>query len=105
VNGTEKYSVRVIHCDHRASDEQVYAALCRAPLPLSRAWRKLEVASKVLIKMNITWRPDKIRHFAGWRQELVDEAVVRGVDPDENEGEHYEIYEAERARISPASGT
>ena len=49
----EDYSVRAVHCDHKASDEQVYQDLVRATAPLSRSWEKLEKASRIAIKFNM----------------------------------------------------
>ena len=71
------YAVRAVHCDHRASDDEVYAALCRATEPLTRAWEQLERARKIAIKPNMRWIPEHIAYFEGRRRELVDDAVFR----------------------------
>lgn len=69
--------VRAVHCDHRASDEEVYAALARATAPLERAWAKLKTARRIGIKFNQAWDPDKLRYFEGQLQELVSTSVAR----------------------------
>ena len=71
------YTVRAVHCDHRASDEEVYNALCRATEPLSRSWEQLARAGKIVIKPNMKWPPSKVAYFEGRRRELVDDAVLR----------------------------
>ena len=71
------YAVRAVHCDHLASDDEVYAALCRAAEPLTRAWEQLERARKIAIKPNMRWNPEHIAYFEGRRRELVDDAVLR----------------------------
>jgi uncharacterized protein (DUF362 family) len=73
----EDYSVRAVHCDHKASDEQVYQDLVRATAPLSRSWEKLEKASRIAIKFNM--EHPNTKYFEGRRRELVDDAVCRAV--------------------------
>ncbi|MDH7570871.1 MAG: DUF362 domain-containing protein [Armatimonadota bacterium] len=73
------YRVRAVRCDHRASDEEVYAALRHVTHPLSQSWAQLERAQCVALKVNLVYWPDRIRRAAGRRQELVDDAVLRGV--------------------------
>ncbi|MBN1401259.1 MAG: DUF362 domain-containing protein [Anaerolineae bacterium] len=71
------YRVRAVHCDHRASDEEVYAALKRATDPLEQAWAKLERAQRITIKFNQAFLPERLVTFHGRLQELVDPAVAR----------------------------
>jgi uncharacterized protein (DUF362 family) len=71
------YTVRAAHCDHRASDEEVYQTLRRITDPLTRSWRKIESANKVVVKLNMMKLPERLCHFEGRRRELVDDAVAR----------------------------
>ena len=71
-----KYHVQAVHCDHRASDEDVYAALKRATIPLTRSWERLKAAKRIWIKFNQDW-PREPRSFEGQRQEHVSDAVAR----------------------------
>jgi uncharacterized protein (DUF362 family) len=73
------YAVRAARCDHRASDEIIYSTLRQITEPLTRAWTRLEAARTILIKTNMVWPPEKLRHYAGRRQEHVDDAVFRAV--------------------------
>jgi uncharacterized protein (DUF362 family) len=73
------YRVRAVHCDHRASDEEVYAALKRATDPLDRSWERLRNAKRIAIKFNHDWLPDKVVMHAGHRQQLVSDEVARAV--------------------------
>ena len=79
------YSVRAAHCDHRASEDQIYETMRRITSPLERSWERLENARRVVIKLNMLWPPpgvefgDGIQYFEGRRQELVDDAVLRAV--------------------------
>ena len=75
----KQYSVRAAHCDHRASDEEIYQTLRRITNPLSRSWERLEKANRIAIKFNMMKPPDRIVSFEGRRQELVDDAVCRAV--------------------------
>jgi uncharacterized protein (DUF362 family) len=70
-----KYTVRAVHCDHRADDEEVYQQLRRATENLESAWERLARARRVVIKVNMMER--FIQYCAGRRQELVDDAVAR----------------------------
>ncbi len=75
---TEKdYKVRATHCDHRASQEEIYEKLKAITAPLSRSWEKIENARKIGIKANMQMRTNNIRRIGGRRQELVDEDVLR----------------------------
>jgi uncharacterized protein (DUF362 family) len=71
------FSVRAVHCDHRASDEEVYRALRRATDPLSRAWEKLGRARRIAVKINQDWLADNVVMHAGHRQQLVSDPVAR----------------------------
>ena len=73
------YTVRAAHCDYRASEDEIYAALCRATEPLERSWTRLEKAGRILLKFNMVKRPEMVQYYAGRRRELVDEAVCRAV--------------------------
>lgn len=74
-----EYMVRAARCDHRATEEEIYGVLARLTAPLTRAWEKLERARKVVIKVNMSWPPERIQRFEGRRRELVDEDVCRSV--------------------------
>lgn len=76
---TPAYRVRAVHCDHRASDEEVYAALKRATAPLDRAWARLKKAKTIGVKFNQDWPLDRVIMFEGQRQQLVSDSVVRAV--------------------------
>ncbi|HEY3082273.1 MAG TPA: DUF362 domain-containing protein [Chloroflexota bacterium] len=76
---TRAYAVRAAHCDHRASDEEIYLTLRRITDPLTRSWKKIERADKVVIKLNMMKLPERVVYFEGRRRELVDEAVARAV--------------------------
>ena len=71
--------VRAAHCDHRASEEEIYRTLRRITDPLSRSWERLEKAGCVAIKFNMMKPPDLIAYFEGRRRELVDDAICRAV--------------------------
>jgi len=72
-----KPRVRAVHCDHRATLEETFAALQRATEPLDAAWEKLRAAKRITIKFNQAWPPDSIVRMAGQFQELVDPKVAR----------------------------
>lgn len=71
------YKVRATHCDHRASQEEIYEKLKAITAPLTRSWEKIEKAKKVGIKANMQMRTNNIRRIGGRRQELVDDDVLR----------------------------
>jgi len=73
------YKVRAAHCDHTASDEEIYQAVKRITTPLTRSWEKLEKARKIVIKFNMMKDRDGVHMFEGRRRELVDDAVCRAV--------------------------
>lgn len=73
------FCVRAVRCDHRASEEELYATLVRITEPLERAWQRLAVARTIVVKTNMVWPPDELRYLAGRRQEHVDDAVFRCV--------------------------
>lgn len=74
----QNYQVRAVHCDHLASDEEVYLALKRATAPLSRSWERLKKVRRIWVKFNQDWRTEP-RILAGNRQELVSDSVARAV--------------------------
>ena len=74
-----QYTVRASHCDHRASEEEIYEVLKRTTDPLERSWQKLEKARQIVLKFNMIKPPERIEYFAGRRRELVDDAVARAV--------------------------
>jgi hypothetical protein len=73
------YTVRAAHCDHRATDEEIYQTLRRITDPLTRSWEKIERANKIVIKLNMMKTPERLFYFEGRRRELVDDAVARAV--------------------------
>jgi uncharacterized protein (DUF362 family) len=78
--GTDKeFAVRASHCDHRATEEEIYQVLKRTTDPLHRSWQKLEKARKIVLKFNMIKKREAIAYFAGRRRELVDDAVARAV--------------------------
>ena len=77
--GDRQYAVRASHCDHRASEEEIYEVLKRTTDPLERSWKKLEKARRIVLKFNMIKPPERIEYFAGRRRELVDDAVARAV--------------------------
>ena len=74
---SHEFSVRAVHCDHRASDEEVYENLVRATAPLVRSWERLWKAGRIALKFNMGHT--NVIHFEGRRRELVDDAVCRAV--------------------------
>jgi uncharacterized protein (DUF362 family) len=73
------YSVRAVHCHHRADDEAVYEALRRAADPLERAWKRLGKARRIAVKFNQDKASQRIVMLAGQRQQLVSDGVMRAV--------------------------
>ena len=73
----QDYTVRAVHCDHRASDEEVYQALRRATTPLHRAWERLGKARRIAVKFNQDKASQKVVMLAGNRQQLVSDSVMR----------------------------
>ena len=73
------YRVRAVHCDHRASDEEIYHALKRATAPLYRSWEKLRQAKTIGIKFNQDWPKPRMVIFENQRQQLVSDSVARAV--------------------------
>ena len=71
------YSVRAVHCDHRASDEEVYRALKRATEPLEASWDNIREARRITIKCNQVFPPKQRHYVDGVLQELVDSKVAR----------------------------
>jgi hypothetical protein len=71
------YRVRAVHCDHRASDEEVYQALKRATDPLETSWAKIRQARRIAIKLNQVFPPERRQTYHGVLQELVESRVAR----------------------------
>ena len=71
------YTVGAVHCDHRATDEEVYTSLKRATNPLTRSWERLEQAGRIAIKFNQDWPLSTVVTHAGQRQQLVSDSVAR----------------------------
>jgi hypothetical protein len=74
---TSPHTVRAVHCDYRASDDEVYTALQRATDPLERAWAKLKAARRITIKFNQGWPRERLVRYEGQLQELTSEQVAR----------------------------
>ncbi|MSR83168.1 MAG: DUF362 domain-containing protein [Candidatus Latescibacteria bacterium] len=73
------YKVRASHCDHRASEEEIYQVLKRTTAPLTRSWEKIGKARKIVLKFNMIKYRERIEYFAGRRRELVDDSVCRAL--------------------------
>jgi uncharacterized protein (DUF362 family) len=73
------YTVRAVHCDYRASDEEVYEALKRATDSLTESWAKLRRAKRIGIKFNQDKPVDRWVTFEGQLQQLVSTKVARAV--------------------------
>ncbi|MBM3280592.1 MAG: DUF362 domain-containing protein [Candidatus Handelsmanbacteria bacterium] len=73
------HKVRASHCDHRASEEEIYQALVRTTAPLTRSWERIEKARKIVLKFNMIKYRERIEYFAGRRRELVDDSVCRAL--------------------------
>ena len=75
----KQFKVRAAHCDYRATEEEIYQTLRRITDPLTRAWKPIETAQKVVMKLNMMKPAERIIYFEGRRRELVDDAVCRAV--------------------------
>jgi len=71
------YKVRAVHCDYRASEDDVYAALKRATDPLTETWAKLRRAQRIGIKFNQDKEPKNRVYYEGQLQQLVTTKVAR----------------------------
>ena len=71
--------VRAAHCDHRASEEEIYRTLRRITDLLTRSRERIEKADRVVIKFNMMKLRDRIISFEGRRRELVGDVVCRAV--------------------------
>ena len=76
---THDYCVRAVHCDHAATDDEVYEALKRATEALTSTWERLAEARRIGIKMNQDQHTDHWVYCEGLLQQLVCEKVVRAV--------------------------
>lgn len=77
MSNDKQYRVRAVHCDHHASDEEVYQALKRATDPLVEAWDKLAKAKRIGIKFNQDKPVDRWVFAHGQLQQLVSAKVAR----------------------------
>jgi uncharacterized protein (DUF362 family) len=75
----KSYTVRAAQCDHGATFDQIYDTLKRITAPLTKSWKRIEKAKKIVIKFNMMKLAENVVHFKGRRQELVDDAVCRAV--------------------------
>jgi len=71
------HKVRAVRCHYKASDPDVYEALCRATADLDVAWDKLRRARRIVLKFNQDSPPGQVVRFEGQRQQLVSDSVVR----------------------------
>ena len=79
MSDARQYKVRAVHCDHRASDEEVYRALKRATDPLTDTWARLAKAKRIGIKFNQDKEVKNWIFFEDNLQQLVSAKVVRAV--------------------------
>lgn len=78
-NSARPYKVRAVHCDYRASDEEVYQALKRATDPLTETWERLAAAKRIGIKFNQDKPRERQVTYEGQLQQLVSTKMVRAV--------------------------
>ena len=71
------YKVRAVHCDHMASDDDVYEALKRATDPLTESWDRLRKANRIGIKFNQDKEPKNRVYYGGQLQQLVSKKLAR----------------------------
>lgn len=71
------YKVRAVHCDHMASDDDVYEALKRATDPLTESWERLRKAKRIGIKFNQDKEPHARVYYGGQLQQLVSKKLAR----------------------------
>lgn len=65
----KQYAVRAVSCHHEATEEETYQALRRATDPLADAWKRLEKADRIGLKINQDMRLDeRVRHKGMWQQ-------------------------------------
>ncbi len=79
MSDARQYKVRAVHCDHRASDEEVYRALKRATDPLTDTWARLAKAKRIGIKFNQDKEVKNWIFFEDHLQQLVSAKMVRAV--------------------------
>ncbi len=77
MRGNDQYHVRAVQCDHRASADEIYAALASASAPLTGAWAKLKRARRIGIKFSGGRPADTAVRYEGRLLELTSEEVVR----------------------------
>ena len=95
------FTVRALRCSHTASAEEIYQKLKEVTAPLSRSWDQIEGARRVGIKVNMQMLPEGVRRFAGRRQELVDDEVVRGLVRILRERTDAELFVIDTSRPQP----
>jgi hypothetical protein len=71
------YKVRAVHCDYRASDDEIFEALVRVTDPLTEAWERLGRAKRIGIKFNQDKEPKNRVYHEGHLQQLVSTQVAR----------------------------
>lgn len=76
-NPNAAYKVRAVHCDYRASEDEVYEALKRATEPLTDTWERLRRAKRIGIKFNQDKEPKNRVYYEGQLQQLVSEKFAR----------------------------
>ena len=74
-----EYSVRAVHCEYTADDEEVFQALSRATDPLKDTWERLSKAKRIGIKINQDKPVERWVRHEGQLQQLVSEKVVRAL--------------------------
>ena len=74
-----EYSVRAVHCEYTADDEEVFQALSRATEPLKDTWERLSKAKRIGIKINQDKPVERWVRHEGQLQQLVSEKVVRAL--------------------------
>lgn len=70
-------NVSAVHCDYRASEAQIYAALVRATAPFTTAWQRIRKAKRIGLKFNQDKQPHNRVYYEGHLQQLVSEKVAR----------------------------
>jgi uncharacterized protein (DUF362 family) len=98
------YCVRAVHCDHRASDEEVYQALKRATDPLDGAWEKLRRARRIGIKFNQDKPPHRLVVHEGNHQQIVSASVMRATLRLLRERTKAELFHVDTPVESPQPG-
>ncbi len=69
--------VRAVHCDHRASEDEIYQSLKQATAAMTEAWQRIRKAKRIGLKFNQDKEPHSRLYHAGHLQQLVSERVAR----------------------------